>query len=143
MAQWDEETGKLKPTWTVRFSPWWVFLGCAIAGVVCALVLFLTLVTGPGLGELNDAGSVAQGGVLLLGISFVIFILVGPTLAYGVGFALRNNPNHNVHIVAFAVLGVIVGFMLGGLVDLGTVVAPAAGIGAGVGRWAISKHAKI
>jgi carbon starvation protein CstA len=143
MAQWDEKSGKIKPTWTVRFSPWWIMVGCAIAGVVCAAVLFVTLVTGPGLDQLNDPQLVAQGGVLLLGISFVVFLVLGPTLAWGVGFALRNNTNQSVHVIAFAVLGLIVGFMLGNFIGLGSVVAPAAGIGAGVGRWAISRHAKL
>jgi len=143
MAQWDPETGKVRPTWSVRFSAWSIFLGCAIAAVVTAVVLFLTLVTGPGLDELNDAGSVARGGIFLLGIIFGVFLLLGPVLAWGLGFVLRTNTNQGQHVLAFAVLGLFVGFMIGNFVGLGTVVAPAAGIGAAAGRWAISSQAKI
>jgi hypothetical protein len=46
-------------------------------------------------------------------------------------------------VMAFAVLGLIVGYFIGNLVGLGTVVAPAAGIGAAAGRWLISGQAKI
>ena len=143
MAEWDPKTGKVRPTWTVRFTPWWVFVGCAIAGVVCAAVLFVTVVAGGDTDQLNDAGSLFKGGIFLLGLAFAIFILVGPALAWGLGFMLRNVANQGIHVVAFAVLGLFVGFMLGNLVGLGSVVAPAAGIGAAVGRWAISGQARI
>jgi hypothetical protein len=143
MAQWDPETGKVRPTWTVRFSAWSIFIGCAIGAVVTSAVLFLTLVTGPDRDELNDPGSVARGGIFLLGLIFGIFLIVGPLLAYGLGFLLRSNTNQGVHVLAFAALGLFVGFMFGNLVGLGSVVAPAAGIGAAVGRWAISSQAKI
>lgn len=143
MAEWDDKTGKVRPTWTVRFSPWWIFVGCGIAGVVCAAVLFFTVLTGPGLGQLNDANSVVRGGLLLVGMSFGIFILLGPTLAWGLGFMLRNNTNQGMHIAAFALLGLFVGFMIGNLAGIGSLIAPAAGIGAAAGRWAISGQTKI
>lgn len=142
MAQWDPETGKVHPTWSVRFGAWSIFLGCAIGGVVCAVVLFLTFVTGGGQ-ELNDSASVTMGGVMLVGICFAAFVLLGPVLAWGLGFVMRNNTNHGQHVAAFAILGLVVGFMLGNLIGLGAVIAPAAGIGAGIGRWAISGQAKI
>jgi hypothetical protein len=142
MAQWDPETGKVRPTWTVRFSAWSIFLGCAIGAVVTSVILFLTFITG-GADRLNDTGSVARGGIFLLGIVFGVFLLIGPVLAWGLGYILRNNTNQGQHVLAFAVLGLFVGFMLGNLVGLGTVVAPAAGIGAAAGRWAISSQAKI
>ena len=143
MAQWDPETGKLRPTWTVRFSAWTVFLGCTIAAVVTSAVFFLTLVTGPGLDALNDVSSVAKGGIFLLGLIFGVYLLIGPVLAWGLGFALRANTNQGVHVLAFAVLGLIVGFMIGNFIGLGSVLAPAAGIGAAVGRWAVSSQSKI
>ncbi|MCR6712145.1 MAG: hypothetical protein NVV57_05365 [Demequina sp.] len=142
MAQWDPETGKVRPTWTVRFSAWSIFLGCTIGAVVTSVVLFLTFITG-GSDRLNDSGSVIRGGIFLLGIVFGVFLLIGPVLAWGLGFILRSNTNQGQHVLAFAVLGLLVGFMLGNLVGLGSVVAPAAGIGAAAGRWAISSQAKI
>ena len=142
MARWDPESGKVRATWMIRFSPWWILVGCAIAGLVCALVLFITLVTGPGFEALNDSASVVRGGILLVGITVAIFVVIGPTLAWGVGFVLRNNPNHNIHIIAFAATGMMFGLLLGGFVEgLGSVLAPAAGVGAAAGRWAISKQA--
>jgi hypothetical protein len=143
MAQWDPETGKLRPTWTVRFSAGSIFLGCTIAAIVTSVVFFLTLITGPGLDALNDVSSVARGGIFVLGLIFGVYLLIGPVLAWGLGFALRTNANQGQHVLAFAVLGLIVGFMIGNLIGLGTVLAPAAGIGAAVGRWAISRQAKI
>jgi hypothetical protein len=101
-------------------------------------------VTGPGLSALNDdTRSIAQGGVLILGLSLGVFLVIGPTLAWGLGFALRTYTNQTIHILAFASLGLIVGFMLGNLVGIGGLVAPAAGIGAAVGRWAIQGQTKI
>lgn len=143
MAQWDPESGKVRPTWTVRFTPWWVFVGCSIGGVVCALILFLTFVTGGDPAELNTGANVVLGGVMLVGICFGAFILLGPVLAYGLGFLLRSNTNQGQHVAAFALLGLVVGFMLGNLIGLGSVIAPAAGIGAAAGRWLISSQAKI
>jgi len=142
MAQWDPETGKVRPTWTVRFSAWSIFLGCAIGAVVTSVILFLTFVTG-GADQLNDSGSVVRGGIFLLGAVFGVFLLIGPMLAWGLGFMLRNNTNQGMHVLAFAALGLFVGFMIGNLVGLGSVIAPAAGIGAAAGRWAISRQAKI
>lgn len=143
MAEWDPSSGKVRPTWTVRFTPWWVFVGCAIGGIVCAIVLFVTFVAGGGSENLNNGANVVFGGVMLLGICFAAFILLGPMLAYGLGFLLRSNTNHGQHVAAFAILGLVVGFMLGNLIGLGSVIAPAAGIGAAVGRMAISGQAKI
>jgi len=143
MAEWDPKSGKVRPTWTVRFGAGSILLGCAIAAVTTAGVLFFTLVTGPGLDQLADAGSVARGGIFLFGLILVIFLLVGPVLAWGLGFTLRNITNQGIHVLAFAALGLFVGFTIGNFVGLGSIVAPAAGIGAAVGRWAISGQAKI
>lgn len=142
MAEWDEKSGKLRPTWTVRFSPWWVFVGSGIAGVVTAAVLIISFLANPS--DLNaNSQEVAQGAILLLGVVVFVFLLIGPMLAYGVGFALRNVTNQGIHVIAFAFLGLIVGFMLGAYYVDPAIVAPAAGIGAGVGRWAISGQTKI
>ena len=141
MAEWDPQSGKVRPTWTVRFSPWWVFVGSAVGGVVCALVLFITFVAGGGTANLNTGANVVLGGVMLLGLCFLAFILLGPMLAYGLGFMLRSNTNQGQHVAAFALMGLVVGFMLGNLIGLGSVIAPAAGIGAAAGRWIISSQA--
>lgn len=142
MAQWDPETGKVRPQWEVSFSPWWVFVGCALAGVICAVIVFFTVLGGSG-GELPPGGRLVESGIALLGLIVAVFILVGPLLAWGLGFLLRSNTNDSVHILAFAVLGLAVGFMLGNLVGAGPIIAPAAGVGAGAARWAISGRSRL
>ena len=143
MAEWDPKSGKVRPTWTVRFSPWSIFVGCAIAAVITCGGAVRDAHHGPGLDELTDAGSVAQGGIFLLGLIFGIFLLAGTRA--GVGSWLHAPQQHQPGRAraAFAALGLFVGFMIGNLVGLGSIVAPAAGIGAAVGRWAISSQAKI
>lgn len=142
MAQWDPESGKVRPRWEVSFSPWWVLVGCAIAGVVCAAMVYVTGLTASGGADAGDITAVERG-LGLLGLIVGVFIVVGPALAWGLGFLLRSNPNEGVHILAFAALGLLVGFMLGNLLGVGAIVAPAAGAGAGVGRWAISSQRRI
>ena len=143
MAQWDAEKGRIRPTWTVRFTPWMTFLGSALAGIITAVVFFLTLITGPGLDALNEPQLVFKGAVLLFGLIFLVFVILGPTLAWGLGFALRSITNQSIHVIAFAILGLIVGSMLGGFIGMGGALAPAAGIGAGLARWIMSPFAKI
>lgn len=150
MAHFDPKTGKITPTWTVRFTAWQTLLGSAIAGVVCAIVLAFEFVTGPGIAGLGETNSVLQGLVLLVGGSLILFLILGPSLAWGLGFGLRNIKNQNWHVIAFGVLGILVGGAIGGalapwvgVVDFGSVLAPAAGIGAAVGRWVLSPYARI
>lgn len=119
------------------------FWGCALAGVITSAVFLLSLLTGPGLDALNDPGAVAQGTILVFGVLFLFFIAVGPTLAWGLGFALRTQTNQYIHVLAFAVLGLFLGFMLGGLVGVAGVLGPAAGVGVGLARWIMNPHAKL
>lgn len=143
MAEWDSDKRQLRPTWKVKFTPWMTILGSGMAGVLTAIVLFLQVITGPGFDELNEAGLVFQGALLLFGAIFLIFLVVGPTLAWGLGFTLRNITNQSLHVLAFAVLGLVVGSLIGPLLGLGSLLAPAAGIGTGLARWFMSPFAKI
>ena len=143
MAEWDSEKGRLRPTWKLRFTPFMTVVGSAVAGVLTALVLFLQVVTGPGIDELNAPGAVFQGVLLLFGALFLIFLVLGPTLAWGLGFALRNVTNQSLHVLAFAALGLVVGALIGPLLGIGGLLAPAAGIGTGLARWFMSPFAKI
>jgi ABC-type Co2+ transport system permease subunit len=113
-------------------------------------MLDFTLITGQNFDELAPAASVAKGAILVLGASVLLFLVLGPVLGWGLGFILRNTTNHNIHVLAFAALGAFVGFSVGeyigrldGVAGLGMIAAPAVGIGAAIGRWAISDHAKI
>ena len=150
MSEYDPKTGKLRPTWKVRFTPWQALLGSVIAGVVCGIVLVLTFVTGPDFEDLAGPASVAQGSAIVVGASVVVFALLGPTLAWGLGFTMRNVENQYLHVMAFAALGAFVGFSLGnaaggwlGFGGLGMVLAPAAGMGAAVGRWVLSPYSRV
>src|SRR5690606_42029588 len=98
-------------------------------------------VTGPGVEELNSLSSVVQGVVLLFGAIFFVFLLVGPGLAWGLGFMLRNVTNQWLHVLAFAVLGLLVGALLGPVLGIGGLLAPAAGTGTGPARWFTSPFA--
>src|SRR5690606_15572554 len=142
MTEYDPKTGKVRPTWTVRFSPWMTLAGSALGGAVCGLVVIATLLTGSGASDLAGPVSVFQGAVLIFGATTLGFLLLGPTLAWGLGFMLRNVANHYLHVIAFGALGVFVSYSIGvfvaGLLQFGglaDVLAPAAGIGAAVGRW--------
>lgn len=150
MTEYDAATGKLRPVWAIRFSPWVVLAACLVGGTVSGVVLAFTLITGPGFDELAPAASVAKGALLVLGSCVILFLLVGPALGWGLAFSMRQVKNHNVHILACAALGLFVGLSVGeyigalqGISGLGGVAAPAVGIGAAVGRWAISNHAQI
>lgn len=143
MADWDAEKGRLRPVWTVRFSPWMTFWGCSLAGVLTAVVFTLSLLTGPGFDALNDPGSVLSGVILIFGLLFITFLVIGPTLAWGLGFALRTQTNQHIHVLAFAVLGLVVGTMLGGFFGVSGILGPAAGVGTGLARWIMSPYAKI
>lgn len=152
MAQYDPRTGKVRPTWTLRFTPWWTAVGCLIGGAVTGLLLALALFAVPS-GEPDASFSVtevARYGILTLGGCIAGFLVLGPTLGWGLAFTLRHNTNQWTHILAFAVLGLVVGFMVGqiigniaGFSGLGSVLAPFVGIGAATGRWAIRNQARI
>jgi len=143
MAQWDPDKGRLRPTWTVRFTPWATILGCGLAGVLTSVVLVLQLLTGPGLDALNAPELALQGALTLFGAILVISLVVGPTLAWGLGFALRTQTNQFIHVIAFAILGLVLGALFGGFVGIGSLLAPAAGIGCGLARWFLTPFAKI
>lgn len=149
MSEYDHSTGKLRPLWTVRFSPWITLLGALFGGCVAGGVLDFVIITGSGSGNLNSGREVAEGAIQILGASIVVFAVLGPLLGWGLAFALRNVANQGLHVLAFAALGLFVGFEIGniigaraGIVGLGAAVAPACGIGAAVGRWAISRFAR-
>lgn len=149
MAHYDPATGKLRPTWKVSFSPWIVFVGSFIGGAVTGGVVVLNMLAGNPVTDDDSSTTVGQASILILGIAIAVFLILGPVLAWGLGFALRNVENNGLHILAFAALGLVVGYSIGeflgrltGVAGVGSVVAPAAGIGAAAGRWAISKYAQ-
>ncbi len=150
MSEYDSKSGKMRPVWTIRFSPWMTLLGSLVGGTVAGFVLDFTLITGVGFDELAPAASVAKGAILVLGACVLVFLFLGPALGWGLGFALRSTTNQNIHVLAFAALGAFVGYSLGeyigrldGVSGLGVIAAPAVGIGAAIGRWVISSHSKI
>lgn len=150
MTEFDPETGKLRPVWTIRFSPWTVFVGSLVGGAVAGGIIDIMLIPGEAGPDVVSSRTVGQAAVLVLGISVLVFLLLGPALGWGLGFALRNVQNQGIHVLAFAALGLFVGFsvgeylgQLGGVNGLGAQVAPAVGVGAAIGRWSISKHTKI
>ncbi|MCJ7826700.1 MAG: hypothetical protein MUP36_00440 [Demequinaceae bacterium] len=150
MTEYDPKTGKLRPIWSVRFSPWMVFVGSFIGGAVAGGIIDLMLIPGENTPDAISSRTIGQAAILVLGMSILIFLLLGPALGWGLGFALRNVQNQSLHVLAFAALGLFVGFSvgeylgrLGEVVGLGAQIAPAVGVGAAIGRWSISRYAKI
>jgi len=149
MSDYPSSTTTLRPVRTVRFSLRMTILGSAIGGILAGFLLDFALVTGQNFDELTPTVSIIEGALVVWGASILVFLILGPVLGWGLGFVLRATTNHNLHILAFAALGVMVGFGVGeylgrldGVSGLGTIAAPAVGIGAALGRWAISNHAK-
>ena len=150
MTEYDPKTGKLRPTWSISFSPWTVFVGSLIGGAVTGGIVAINILMSDSVPEGVTSQTVGQAAVQVLGIAILIFLLLGPVLGWGLGFALRNTLNQGLHVLAFAGLGLFVGYSVGeflgrlaGEPGLGAVVAPAFGVGAAAGRALISRFAKI
>jgi hypothetical protein len=149
MSDYPSSTTTLRPVRTVRFSLGMTLLGSVIGGILAGFLLDFALFAGRNFDELAPTVSIIEGAFFVWGASILVFLILGPVLGWGLGFVLRVTTNHNLHIMAFAVLGAMVGFGVGeylgrldGVSGLGTIAAPAVGIGAALGRWAISNHAK-
>lgn len=138
-----------KEPWLVSFSPWAMMGGCLLGAVlfVGLVYLWLQLLVGPA--ALKDAGIDATVGQLTLGLggglAGVVFVALGPALAFLLGRLLRNQPNQSVHVLVFALAGAVLGATVGAFFgpDLTMVLAPTMGVATGLARATMSRWARL
>ena len=151
MAAMMEDPQVMRPPrepWVVRFSVGTVFVGCVVAATVFMGLVFVQV---GGIPEeaLEEAGlryTPRQLAMMIGGFAAIGFLLLGPTVALGVGWLLRKVRTTSVHVLAFAVAGAVVGagagLLLGGPSFASLLAAPV-GIAAAAGRLAVNPYAKI
>lgn len=144
----DPEIVRSRPAWAVSFSVGTVFLGCLVAAAVFFGLLWV-MVSGVPPEDLRAAGiewSPQQVAMSMGGFAALGFIAIGPTVAFGVGWLLRNVRSTQLHVIAFAVTGALVGaiagFFVGGPAIANLLAAPV-GVAAALGRLAVTPFARI
>lgn len=142
----DPDIVRPREPWAVGFSVGAVFAGCLIAGFVFMVLTYAMLSTVPA-DVLETAGvdtNVARLTLMVGGIAGVLFLIVGPTVAFGLGWLLRNQRNQSVHVLVFAIAGAAVGALSGfwGGPEMGSMVAAMTGTSAGVSRMIMSRWAR-
>lgn len=137
-----------KEPWAVRFGVGAVLAGCLVAATVFMALVFVQ-VGGIPADALEEAGlryTPRQLSMMIGGFAAIGFLLLGPTIALGVGWLLRKVRTTSVHVLAFAVAGAVVGALVGYLVGgalLASLIAAPVGIASAVGRLAVSPYAKV
>ncbi len=138
-----------KEPWLVSFSPWALMGGCLLGAALFVGLVYLWLQVLIGPDALKDAGVDATVGQLTVGLggglAGVVFVALGPGLAFLLGRLLRNQPNQSVHVLVFALAGAVVGATVGAFFgpDLTMVLAPTMGIAAGGARAIMSRWAQL
>lgn len=134
--------------WKVSFGVGQVFAGCVLAGAVFMALIFLWLsfvVPADVLASFDPPTTAARLTLYFGGVGGVLFLVVGPTVAFGVGWLLRRVENQSLHVLAFAgagaVLGFVVGLPLGA--DLASALGPTIGASAALSRMIMSRWARI
>ena len=79
------------------------------------------------------------------GLAGVVFVALGPALAFLLGRLLRNQPNQSVHVLVFALAGAVLGATVGAFFgpDLTMVLAPTMGVAAASARAVMSRWARL
>lgn len=138
-----------KEPWLVSFSPWAVMGGCALGALLFVGLVYLWLQVLVGPDALKDAGIDATVGQLTLGLggglAGVVFVALGPAVAFLLGKLLRNQPNQSVHVLVFALAGAVLGATVGAFFgpDLTMVLAPTMGVATGLARATMSRWARL
>lgn len=133
--------------WAVSFGVGQVFAGCILAGGVFTALIFLwlaLLVPDDVFASFDPPVTVAEMTLYLGGLGGVLLLVVGPTLAFVVGWLLRRVANQSVHVIAFAVAGALVGIMVGSFFgpDLASALGATMGASAGLSRMIMSRWAR-
>lgn len=137
-----------KEPWAVSFGLLGVLAGCLVTALVLMALVYTVLSAAPA-GELEAAGVEAAPGrlaVLIGGFAAIAILVVGPTLAFGVGWLLRRVRAQSLHVIAFAALGAVVGavggFVLGGP-TFANLLGGMLGVAAAAGRAALVPFARV
>ena len=134
--------------WAVSFGVMAVFAGCVVTATVFTALIFVALLAASA-EELSAAGIESSPGRLALlvgGFAALAILVVGPSVAFGVGWLLRSVRNQSLHVVAFALAGAVVGGLVGywgGGPVMANVLAAMLGASAGIGRLALAPFARV
>ena len=141
----DPAVTRPRQPWAISFGPGAVFAGCLITAVVFMALTFVILVLAPEEAT-ADLGSTPRLAMLIGGLAALAFLVIGPTLAFAVGWLLRTVHNQSTHVLVFAVAGAVVGGLLGwsaGGPEVANILAGMVGVSAAVGRLAVSPYARV
>jgi len=134
--------------WAVSFGVGQVFIGCLVAGAIFMLLIFIwlvALVPPEVLATTDPPTTVGQLTLALGGGGALLFVLVGPTVALGLGWLLRATANQSVHVLVFAVTGALVGALVGWRFgpDLASALGSSMGAATGLTRMIMSRYARV
>ncbi|MCL3860906.1 hypothetical protein [Actinotalea sp. K2] len=136
-----------RSTWAVGFGLTAVLVGC-LAASVTFLALTVAVLSGAPPGAL--AGTGADEGVLQLAIPIAAlagmgFMVVGPTLAWVLGWSLRRVRHQALHVLTFGVAGVVLGAIGGavtGGLEIAALLGAMVGVAAATGRAVVAPFAR-
>ncbi|MBX9245141.1 hypothetical protein ICW40_10020 [Actinotalea ferrariae] len=144
----DPRITRPREPWAVSFGLLAVVAGCLVAALVFMALVWTVLSAAPD-AELAAAGIDATPGrlaFLMGGFAAIGFLVVGPTLAFAVGWLLRRVRNQSLHVLAFAALGAVVGaaggFVIGGP-QFANVLGAMVGVSVAAGRAALAPFARV
>jgi hypothetical protein len=134
--------------WAVTFSPAMVFAGCILAGAVfmgLAFAWVYLLVPDDALAEMDPPTTAGQLAMMFGGMGGIFFLVVGPTVAFLLGWLLRRSTNQSTHVVAFATTGAVLGGLVGAAfgLDLASALGATIGVSTGLSRAIMSRFAKV
>ncbi|WP_182112622.1 MULTISPECIES: hypothetical protein [unclassified Actinotalea] len=144
----DPRITRPKEPWAVSFGVLGVFAGCVVTALVFMGLVYTVLSAAPA-GELDAAGieaTPARLALLIGGFAALAILVVGPTLAFGIGWLLRRVRSQSLHVLAFGALGIVVGavggFLVGGP-SFANILAAMLGASAALGRAALAPFARV
>jgi hypothetical protein len=134
--------------WKVSFSLGQVFAGCVLTGAIFMALIFLWLsfvVPAEVIESFDPPTTAARLALSFGGVGGVLFLVVGPSVAFGVGWLLRRVENQSLHVLAFAGAGAVVGFVIGLPLgaDLAGALGPTIGASAALSRMIMSRWANV
>lgn len=143
----DPQVTRPRQEWAVSFGVGAVFAGCLVAAVVFMVLTLALMLTAPEGALPIDVpdGSTFRVALLIGGLVAIVLLAVGPSAAYAVAWMLRNVRSQAVHVIAFAVAGVVVGAVLGlriGGPGAANLLAAMLGVSAAGGRAAVTPFAR-